>query len=118
VQRGLSAGRVQSVAVRIICEREAEVQAFVSEEYWNITALLDGKLPPSFEARLTRIDSKKLKLTNETQTKEVLEILKGASFIVTKVEKRRRNVLLPLHSPQARFSRRHQEGFVSQPRKR
>ena len=88
VQRGLSAGRVQSVAVRIICEREAEVQAFVSEEYWNITALLDGKLPPSFEARLTRIDSKKLKLTNETQTKEVLEILKGASFIVTKVEKK------------------------------
>jgi len=49
VQRGLSAGRVQSVAVRIICEREAEVQAFVSEEYWNITALLDGKLPPSLK---------------------------------------------------------------------
>ncbi|MEA2014544.1 MAG: type I DNA topoisomerase [Thermodesulfobacteriota bacterium] len=88
VQRGLSAGRVQSVAVRIICNREAEIQAFVSEEYWNITALLDGKFPPSFEARLTKIDSKKLKLTNEPQTNKILEELKGASYTVTKVEKK------------------------------
>jgi len=88
VQRGLSAGRVQSVAVRIICDREAEIQAFVSEEYWNITALLEGNNPPPLEARLTRIDSKKLKLINETQTKELLEELKSASFVVKKVEKK------------------------------
>ena len=88
VQRGLSAGRVQSVAVRIICDREAEIQAFVSEEYWNITALLEGNNPPPFEARLIKIDSKKSNLSNEAQTQEILEDLKDASFIVKKVEKK------------------------------
>ena len=88
VRRGLSAGRVQSVAVRIICDREAEIRAFVSEEYWNITALLEGNSPPPFEARLTKVGSRKLKLKNETQTKELLEELKGSSFIVKKVEKK------------------------------
>jgi DNA topoisomerase-1 len=88
VRRGLSAGRVQSVAVRIICDREAEIRAFVSEEYWNITALLAGSSPPPFEARLTKVGSRKLKLKNETQTKELLEELKGSSFIVKKVEKK------------------------------
>ena len=88
VKRGLSAGRVQSVAVRIICDREADIRAFVSEEYWNITALLEGKEPPPFEARLTKIGSKKLNLTSEAQTQEVLEELKGAPFVVKKVEKK------------------------------
>ncbi|TFG89705.1 MAG: type I DNA topoisomerase, partial [Syntrophobacterales bacterium] len=88
VQRGLSAGRVQSVAVRIICDREADIRAFVSEEYWNITALLEGKEPPPFEARLTKIGSKKLDLASETQTQEVLTELKGAPFVVKKVEKK------------------------------
>ncbi len=88
VRRGLSAGRVQSVAVRIICDREAEIQAFVSEEYWNITALLEGSNPPPFEARLTKIGARKSKITNETQAKKILEELQHASFIVKKVEKK------------------------------
>ncbi|MBW2673194.1 MAG: type I DNA topoisomerase, partial [Deltaproteobacteria bacterium] len=88
VKRGLSAGRVQSVAVRIICDREADIQAFVSEEYWNITALLEGKEPPPFEARLTKIGSKKLDLTSESQTQEAVDGLKGAPFVVKKVEKK------------------------------
>jgi len=88
VRRGLSAGRVQSVAVRIICDREAEIRAFVSEEYWNIAAVLEGKTPPPFEARLTRIGSKKLKLVNEAQTKDLLDELKNASFVVKKVERK------------------------------
>src|SRR5205085_2482710 len=50
VRRGLSAGRVQSVAVRLITEREREIRAFVKEEYWTITADLEGKLPPQFSA--------------------------------------------------------------------
>ncbi len=91
VQRGLSAGRVQSVAVRIICDREAEIKAFVSEEYWNITAHLEGKTPPPFEARLTRIGTKKAKLTCEAQTQEILEELKGVPFLVQKVEKKQMN---------------------------
>jgi len=88
VKRGLSAGRVQSVAVRIICDREAEITAFVSEEYWNITALLEGKEPPPFEARLTKIGSKKPGLTGETQTREILDELKGVPFVVKKVQKK------------------------------
>ncbi len=88
VQRGLSAGRVQSVAVRIICDREAEIAAFVSEEYWNVTAMVEGKEPPPFEARLTRIGSKKLKLENESQTKAVLDELKNVPFIVNNVERK------------------------------
>jgi len=88
VRRGLSAGRVQSVAVRIICDREAEIRAFVSEEYWNITALLEGKTPPPFEARLTKIGAKKPDLTNESQARDILEELKGAPFTARKVEKK------------------------------
>jgi DNA topoisomerase-1 len=88
VRRGLSAGRVQSVAVRIICDREAEIAAFVSEEYWNITALLEGSNRPPFEARLTRIGGKKIDLKNEAQTRETLEELKGVPFIVSTVEKK------------------------------
>ncbi|HSG06306.1 MAG TPA: DNA topoisomerase, partial [Nitrospiria bacterium] len=56
VRRGLSAGRVQSVAVRLVCEREQEREAFVSEEYWSLTAKLEGKNPPPFDARLIQID--------------------------------------------------------------
>src|SRR5918992_1332844 len=52
VRRGLSAGRVQSVAVRLVCEREREIRAFVPEEYWSLSALLEGGVPPSFTARL------------------------------------------------------------------
>ncbi|MBN2398686.1 MAG: type I DNA topoisomerase [Deltaproteobacteria bacterium] len=88
VQRGLSAGRVQSVAVRIICDREAEIRAFVSEEYWNIIALLEGKTPPPFEARLTKIGAKKPDLTNESQARDILEELKGVPFTARKVEKK------------------------------
>ncbi len=52
VRRGLSAGRVQSVAVRLICEREEEIKAFKPEEFWSLTALLEGAVPPQFEAKL------------------------------------------------------------------
>src|SRR5512147_2200875 len=66
VQRGLSAGRVQSVAVRIICEREREIQDFVTEEYWSLTATLKGKdSPVAFDAKLTKWKGKKVKMANE-----------------------------------------------------
>lgn len=88
VRRGLSAGRVQSVALRIICDREAEIGKFVPEEYWNITASLEGSNPPPFEARLVRIDGRRAKVVNESQSAETLEKLKAAAFIVSKVEKK------------------------------
>jgi DNA topoisomerase-1 len=95
VRRGLSAGRVQSVAVRILTEREREIQAFVPEEYWSIIANLEGKLPPAFEARLAkvgdkRLDNKTFRIANETEAKEILAHLEGAEWTVAKVEKRER----------------------------
>ncbi len=88
VKRGLSAGRVQSVTVRIICDREAEIRAFVPEEYWNTTALLEGSNPPPFEAKLTKIDGKKAKIGDAARSAEVVAILKYAAFAVASVEKK------------------------------
>ena len=102
VRRGLSAGRVQSVAVRVITEREREIQAFVPEEYWSIVANLEGKIPPAFEARLAkvgdkRLDNKTFRIANEAEAKEILAHLEGAQWTVAKVEKRdrRRNPAPP-----------------------
>ncbi|HEU4403349.1 MAG TPA: type I DNA topoisomerase [Candidatus Polarisedimenticolia bacterium] len=86
VRRGLSAGRVQSVALRIVVEREREIQAFKPEEYWTLGALLEGKEPPPFEARLFKIDDRKADLKSRKETDEVLARLKGAAFVVRSVE--------------------------------
>jgi len=88
VQRGLSAGRVQSVAVRIICDRETEIRNFISEEYWNLTAVLSGETPQTFEARLIKIDSRKAKLATEPEVKALLDVLATTSYIVGKIEKK------------------------------
>src|ERR671914_428364 len=95
VRRGLSAGRVQSVAVRLVCEREKEIRAFTAQEYWSLTALLEGRLPPSFKARLVqwqgnKFDNKKFRLENGPMVQEVLKSLDGASWIIGEVEKKER----------------------------
>src|SRR4030042_1547645 len=64
VRRGLSAGRVQTVAVRLLCEREKEIQSFVPQEYWSIQALLEGSVPPSFKRVLRRILLKRVEIKN------------------------------------------------------
>jgi len=86
VRRGLSAGRVQSVALRIVVEREREIQAFKPEEYWTLGALLEGAVPPPFEARLIKVDEAKAELKSQEQTDAVLAGLKGATFTVRSVE--------------------------------
>jgi len=94
VRRGLSAGRVQSVAVRIIVEREREIRAFVPEEYWTLDARLEGAQPPQFLARLAEVDGQKvdkqLKLDAKERVDEILRGLEGATWTVTKVEKKER----------------------------
>jgi DNA topoisomerase-1 len=90
VRKGLSAGRVQSVALRLICEREREIQNFVPEEYWSITAYLRGEFPPDFEARLFKSGHDKIKIENEQQARAILEDLEGASYKVDKIEKKER----------------------------
>lgn len=86
VKRGLSAGRVQSVALRIICDREEEIKRFLPEEYWNITAVLEGKNPPPFEAKLIKIDQKKAKISDGARAAELTAALKKADFIVASIE--------------------------------
>jgi DNA topoisomerase-1 len=97
VRRGLSAGRVQSVALRLICEREEEIKAFVPEEFWSLTALLEGRIPPQFEAKLIKKDEEKLKIRNNEEARNILAGLEGATYTVAKVDKkeRRRNPVPP-----------------------
>jgi DNA topoisomerase I len=86
VRRGLSAGRVQSVAVRIVCEKEREIQDFVSEEYWSLTATLKGKESPvSFDAKLSKWKGKKVKMANEQEAQAIQQTLEGASYSVSKI---------------------------------
>lgn len=88
VRRGLSAGRVQSVAVRMICEREAAIEAFVSEEYWTIVAQLKAGTPPPFPAQVESIQGKKIKPNNEAAAQEIVTALRQASFVVAGIEKK------------------------------
>ena len=87
VRRGLSAGRVQSVALRLICEREKEIVAFVTREYWTIEALLKGKRKP-FGAKLVTVGEKSVEIGSEEQAVEIVEGLKKAAYRVDAVERR------------------------------
>ena len=97
VRRGLSAGRVQSVALKLICDREKEIGKFVPEEYWHLFAMLAGPQPPEFEARLVKKGDETIKVGNEEEAKNVLRDLDGAAFIVSSVatKERRRNAAPP-----------------------
>jgi DNA topoisomerase-1 len=88
VKRGLSAGRVQSVAVRLVCEREEQIRRFVPEEYWNIAADLEGAIPPPFRAKLIKIRQKKSKVANGTDAQEIRRQLEAAEFIVAEIERK------------------------------
>jgi DNA topoisomerase I len=88
VKGGLSAGRVQSVALRIICERERAIQIFVPQEYWSITAHLEADSPPPFAAKLVKRGKDKLAIPDETAAQHILSVLQGEAFRVDKVQKR------------------------------
>jgi DNA topoisomerase-1 len=90
VKRGLSAGRVQSVALKIICDREAEIAAFVAEEYWHVDARLAAAEPPTFSARVVRREGKKLQITDGETAAAARAELEHAAFVVDKVATRRR----------------------------
>src|SRR5437660_4169676 len=85
IRRGLSAGRVQSVAVRLIVDREREIQAFVPVEYWTLHARLKATLPPEFTASLREVDGEKAALTDEASTRALMARLDGARFVVRSV---------------------------------
>ena len=96
ITKGLSAGRVQSVALRLICEREEAIRIFKPEEYWSVTGLFDHK-KENFEAALTHIGTKKAEIKNKKSSDTVVKDLKGADCIVDSVtdKKRVKNPLPP-----------------------
>ncbi len=97
VQRGLSAGRVQSVAVRLICEREEEISKFKSEEYWSIETRLEGSNPPIFSAKLLAQAGKKLEISNQAEADGLKTALEKSSFLLKEIlrKERRRNPYPP-----------------------
>jgi len=97
VRRGLSAGRVQSVALKLVCDREAEIDAFVPVEYWNLFARLAGPQPPEFEAKLLKKGGDPITVANEEQSKAILAELERAKWTVSSVttKERKRNAPAP-----------------------
>src|SRR5215469_15922255 len=92
VRRGLSAGRVQTVALRLIVEREQEIRAFVPKEYWTMHALFAAGEPPAFEAKLIKYDGEDIEIPNEAEAQRVLAAVEHAVWQVASVaqkEKRR-----------------------------
>ena len=88
VRRGLSAGRVQSVAVKLIVDREEEIEKFIPEEYWNIMAtLLDENTNKTFIAKFYGKDKKKIELRSKEDVEEVLNNIENGKYIVTEVKK-------------------------------
>ena len=97
VRRGISAGRVQTVALRMIVEREREILAFTPEEYWSIIAKLEGREPPPFSARLVKIKGKIAEVKNQAEADHILEVVKKSEFLVESVvtKEKKRNPVPP-----------------------
>ena len=89
VQKGLSAGRVQSVALKILCDREAEIKNFVPQEYWTVSALF--KKDKEFTAKLIKKNGKKLTIANKEENDQILKDLNNSEFTVAKVNKKKRS---------------------------
>ena len=97
VRRGLSAGRVQTVALRLIVEREREIKAFEKKEYWTIDAHLAGPKPPAFDARFLGKGEEKVEVPNSEEAEKIRAALEKADWVVRSVDKkeRRRNAAPP-----------------------
>jgi len=98
VSYGLSAGRVQSVALRLVCDREAEIEGFVREEYWVVDAILALPTGETFTATLERKGADKIKIRSGEEAASIKDYVAGRAFIVTRVETKGKNI-----SPQPAF---------------
>ena len=115
ISTGLSAGRVQSVAVRIICEREREIQKFITEEYWTLEGLFKAALPPEFPAKLFEISGEKKRIPDSAAADAIEKELLGLDYIVGKVDKRNARNARPSRSSPRAFSRSHETFRVPRP---
>ncbi len=115
VRRGLSAGRVQSVAVRIVCEREEEIEKFVSTEYWSVVANLEGSKPPPFEAKLAKIDGEDFSIGNEGDASRIVSEIESAAIRLAKITKkeRRRNPAPPFITSKLQQEAARKLGFTA-----
>lgn len=95
VRRGLSAGRVQSVALKLVSDREAEIEAFEPVEYWHLTARLLGDAPPEFDARLVKKGQATIKVGNETESSEIVAAVESSPFVVQSVTTKERKKHAP-----------------------
>ena len=97
VRRGLSAGRVQTVALRLIVDREREIRAFQKREYWTIDVNLAGRKPPQLSAHLAKKNNENVEIPNESGAQEIVTTLDGASYVVKSVinREKRRNPVPP-----------------------
>ena len=97
VKKGLSAGRVQSVAVRLICDREDEISEFIPEEFWTIGAILKKEPDSQFEAKLIKIKNVPIKISSAEEKDNVVKELQGQKFLVSSVKKKekKRNPAAP-----------------------
>jgi DNA topoisomerase-1 len=97
VRRGLSAGRVQTVALRLIVDREREIRAFEKREYWTIDVQLSAKKPPALTARFTKKDDQAIEIAGEAAAKSIVDQLDGAKYLVHSVTTRekKRNPVAP-----------------------
>jgi len=97
VRRGLSAGRVQTVALRMIVDREREIRAFIKQEYWTIDAALGAKKPPQLNAHLAKKNGENIEIPNQAASQAIVDALEGADYVVKSVVNRekRRNPVPP-----------------------
>jgi DNA topoisomerase-1 len=95
VRRGLSAGRVQTVALRLIVEREQEIRAFIPKEYWTIHALLEAEAPPTFEAKLTKYKGEEIEVPNEAEAQRIVAAVERARWQVAAVTQKERRRFAP-----------------------
>ena len=115
VKRGISAGRVQSVALRLIVEREQERRAFVPEEYWNFRAFLGAAEPPVFRTDLVKIGGKKAVVSDEKTATALEERVKAAPFVVESVEakERKKNPVPPFITSTLQQNANQRHGYTA-----
>src|SRR2546426_4531448 len=114
VRRGISAGRVQTVALRMIVEREREILAFTPEEYWSIIAKLEGREPPPFSARLVKIKGKIAEVKNQAEADHILNVVKSSEFLVESVvtKEKKRNPVPPFTTSKLQQDSARRLGFT------
>src|SRR6266852_1022912 len=97
VRRGLSAGRVQTVALRLIVDREREIRAFIKREYWTIDVQLNAKKPPVLTARFTKKDDQAIEVADEATAKSLVDQIEGSKYLVHSVttKEKKRNPVPP-----------------------